>query len=108
MIPIGIPPRWGLLASVLLVVGCAPAGGASPTPHPAADELVIVTPTAALAVGSPGSASERRYVVQAGDSLSALALRFGVTEEALGEANGIDDPDGLLIGQELVIPASAP
>lgn len=69
---------------------------------------MIVTPTVGLAVGTPGSASERRYVVQEGDSLSAVALRFGVTEEALREANGIVDPDSLFVGQALVVPASAP
>jgi formylglycine-generating enzyme required for sulfatase activity len=44
------------------------------------------------------------YVVQAGDTLSEIAKEFGVTVEALQEANAISDPTSLQIDQELVIP----
>jgi formylglycine-generating enzyme required for sulfatase activity len=44
------------------------------------------------------------YVVQAGDTLGAIAKEFGVTVEALQEVNGISDPKRLQIGQELKIP----
>ncbi len=43
------------------------------------------------------------YVVQAGDTLGAIAKKFGVTVEALQEANGISDPNRLQVDQELVI-----
>jgi LysM repeat protein len=43
-------------------------------------------------------------VVAAGDTLLAIARRFGVSVEALSEANGITDPDLVLVGQRLVIP----
>ena len=46
------------------------------------------------------------YVVQPGDSLSAIAQRFGVTVEALIEVNRLVDPDTLQVGQEIVIPAT--
>jgi len=42
-------------------------------------------------------------VVQ-GDTLASIAQRFGTTTEALQAANGIDDPDEIVIGQVLVIP----
>jgi LysM repeat protein len=42
--------------------------------------------------------------VQPGDTLAAIAVRFGTTVEALQAANGIDDTDVILIGQVLVIP----
>jgi formylglycine-generating enzyme required for sulfatase activity len=44
------------------------------------------------------------YVVQAGDTLGAIAKEFGVTVEALQEINAISDPNRLQIDQELIIP----
>jgi LysM repeat protein len=43
-------------------------------------------------------------VVQEGDTLGAIAAAYGVSIEALMAANGIQDSDVILIGQELVIP----
>ena len=43
-------------------------------------------------------------MVQEGDTLAAIAQRFGTTVAALQEANGIEDPDEIVIGQVLVIP----
>ena len=44
------------------------------------------------------------YVVRAGDSLYALARRFGTTAEELRRLNQIADPSRLVIGQSLVVP----
>lgn len=46
------------------------------------------------------------YVVQAGDSLSKIASRHGVTVSALSAANNITDPNLIRVGQELVIPGA--
>jgi stage VI sporulation protein D len=46
----------------------------------------------------------RTYRVQSGDTLSSIAARFGVSVQALINANGITDPNSLSIGQVLVIP----
>lgn len=46
----------------------------------------------------------RMYEVQAGDSLVRIAEQFGVTMEALVEANGIVDPQRIQVGDVLVIP----
>jgi len=43
-------------------------------------------------------------VVKAGESLSAIALRYGVTVAAIQAANGIKDPNKIVTGQKLVIP----
>jgi beta-lactamase class A/LysM repeat protein len=53
-------------------------------------------------VGAP-----TEYVVQAGDNMSAIAKSLGVSLRALLEANGLDDPDRLKIGQKLIVPAGA-
>jgi len=44
------------------------------------------------------------YRVQSGDTLLAIAAEFGMSSEAIQEANGIIDPRRLQIGQELIIP----
>ncbi|HLB26368.1 MAG TPA: polysaccharide deacetylase family protein [Dehalococcoidia bacterium] len=49
-----------------------------------------------------------RYVVQAGDTLTAIADRFGTTVEAIVEANGLADPDEIVVGQILFIPTTGP
>jgi LysM repeat protein len=55
------------------------------------------TPTAGGSVGS--------YEVQPGDTLLSIAIDHGTRLTALQEANGIDDPDSLVVGQTLEIPA---
>ena len=44
------------------------------------------------------------YVVQSGDSLFAIARNYGVTPAAITQANGLTNPERLVIGQALVIP----
>ncbi len=44
------------------------------------------------------------YIVQPGDSLSSIAVRFNVNLTDLMSANGITDPNQLGAGQQLVIP----
>lgn len=43
------------------------------------------------------------YVVQAGDTLSAIAKKYNVTLEQLMKWNNIKDPNILTVGQRLVI-----
>jgi murein DD-endopeptidase MepM/ murein hydrolase activator NlpD len=44
------------------------------------------------------------YVVQSGDTLFLIAIRFGVTVNDLIKTNALDNPDLLSTGTELVIP----
>jgi murein DD-endopeptidase MepM/ murein hydrolase activator NlpD len=44
------------------------------------------------------------YIVQEGDTLTSIAMRFGVSSAEIQEANGIADPNSLQISQRLVIP----
>ncbi len=50
---------------------------------------------------SPGGPA---YVVQPGDTLIALARRWGVTVESIAQANQIADPSFIQVGQVLCIP----
>jgi len=48
------------------------------------------------------------HVVQPGDNLYRIALRYGVSVEDLAKANGIEDPRDLRVGMRLVIPGGPP
>jgi len=54
------------------------------------------------------SGSGMTYTVKAGDTLSQIAKDFGVTVEALVEANGIKDPSLIRVGQVLIISPARP
>ena len=47
-----------------------------------------------------------RYSVRAGDSLTAIALHFGVSLQTLAAANGLDWREPLLVGRVLRVPAA--
>ena len=53
---------------------------------------------------APVAASKREHVVAEGEVLGAIAERYGVGVAALAEANGLEDPNLLSIGQRLTIP----
>ncbi len=46
-----------------------------------------------------------QYVVQPGDTLFLIAQRFGTTVQAIMQANNITNPDIIVVGQILIIPA---
>lgn len=64
---------------------------------------------AALLVGSAGatSAEEGSHTVQGGETLGDIAASNHTTIRALAEANGIANPNRIIIGQVLVLPGSA-
>ncbi len=47
------------------------------------------------------------HVVQAGENLFRLALRYGTTVQAIVSANGLTDAGSIRVGQRLVIPGSS-
>ncbi|HSB90287.1 MAG TPA: peptidoglycan DD-metalloendopeptidase family protein [Anaerolineales bacterium] len=57
-------------------------------------------PVAAAQQGDVGPV----YIVQDGDTLTAIALRFGTTVDALAQTNGISDPGSIQPGMRLVLP----
>ncbi|HLF28503.1 MAG TPA: PA14 domain-containing protein [Anaerolineae bacterium] len=46
------------------------------------------------------------YIVQPGDNLFRIALRFGMTTDVLARANGIFNPNAIYVGQVLCIPGA--
>ena len=67
----------------------------------AGQRLVIPSPPAY----SPMEASST-YLVRQGDTLSGIALRYGVTVWALVQANGLSSANLIYAGQQLAIPGS--
>ena len=61
---------------------------------------------AVLAGGAlaPVDRSATTHVVRAGETLSAIARRYGVTVEELVQTNGLNNPDLIYAGQILTIP----
>lgn len=49
---------------------------------------------------------EQIHIVQAGENLFRIALRYGTTVDALVEYNNLANPDQLEVGQEIRIPPS--
>lgn len=103
---------------ILITATPAPAGGApnseggavvSPFPSqsdplaPAPTPTFIPTPDPTRsAVAQP--LEDQIHIVQFGDTLSHIAERYGVTVEAIMQANQLDNPNMLTVGQSLIIP----
>lgn len=55
---------------------------------------------------APAKPAVRSHVVQEGENLYRIALRHGVSVEALAAANRLEDPTKLKVGQTLMIPSN--
>ncbi len=73
-----------------------PGAGAAP---------IVPTPDPPLSFEMPEPLPES-YVVQAGDTLSAIASQFGTTVEQLTALNALGDPSLIPVGQVLALPSS--
>jgi LysM repeat protein len=84
----------------------APPPSATPATLPTATPAPTAPPAtpAPTAAPTPAPTPLRTHVVQAGDTLALIAQQFGVSVSALQAANGIADPDEIVIGDVLVIP----
>ncbi|MCU1487561.1 MAG: putative lysozyme [Actinomycetia bacterium] len=67
-------------------------------------DRVVAGRSLALPGGTAASAAGRTHVVAAGDNLTTIARRYGVTVTALARANGIDIRRLLRLGTRLVVP----
>lgn len=74
-----------------------------PMPTPSITEGAMPPPTA-IPVSAPTPSYPIEYVVQEGDTLSAIAEANGVSIENLMTANEITNPNLLHVGQKLTIP----
>jgi putative chitinase len=74
----------------------------SATPSPE-EPAPTAAPTAA-----PSTDGTKIHVVQRGENLFRIALRYGTTVDALARANGIANPSQIYVGQKLVVDGCAP
>ena len=100
-----------LSVSMVATAGVATIGSlggvatASPGLHTSAFSATALSGSALGAAGlaAAGSPASDRYTVAPGDTLASIATRFGTTVSALAGANGIADPNFILVGQVLVV-----
>ncbi|MHC1788066.1 LysM peptidoglycan-binding domain-containing protein [Solidesulfovibrio sp.] len=74
--------------------------------------LPALLPAAATAPSAPQpdslDAGYKPYTIQAGDTLTAIARKFGLTPEAVARANAIEQPHRIAAGNVLRLPVSRP
>lgn len=54
----------------------------------------------------PNRSSYQPYTVVKGDTLAAIAKRFGSSVNAIAVASGVTDPNKIKVGQSLLIPVA--
>ena len=74
-------------------------------------EILLPYPGMELPTATPipvdlASGTEVTYTIQAGDTLAGIASLFNSTVDEIIEANGIEDPNAIFVGQQLIIPAN--
>lgn len=72
--------------------------------------ILFLLSTPFFAAVSPIDAQEggQQHIVQSGENLYRIALRYGLTVNDLANANGITDPTRIYVGQILIIPRTEP
>ena len=68
----------------------------------------LTIPTAEAAPEGTPAGDEVTHVVQAGETLHTIGLQYNVSWTQIAEANGLVNPNYIVVGQVLKIPASAP
>jgi len=68
------------------------------SPAPTGEATTEPVPTPSSSVG------QRIHVVQPGETLIQIAEMYGVTVTEIVQANGLDNPNAISVGQALVIP----
>lgn len=66
--------------------------------------LVVIFLSANSPVHAQDSNSQAIYIVQKGDTLGVIAIRFGVSVDSLINANKLANPNAIAAGMQLVIP----
>lgn len=82
-----------IYAGMVLRVPCGPQPQPQPWPQPQPQP-------------KPGICTF--YIVQRGDWLKTIAWRFGVSWQAIAQANGLTNPNYIYAGQRLAIPCAGP
>lgn len=65
---------------------------------------ILTIPTNSGIAITPQQETGPTYIIQEGDTLNEIAIRFGITAEEIIAANALDNPNALFIGQSILIP----
>ncbi len=96
-VPTSVPPTAEPTVAVIATPAPTEPPAPTPTPMPVATEPA---PTVAAGGGTV-------HVVQRGENLFRIALRYGTTVQAIASANGISNPAMIYVGQRLTIPGGS-
>jgi murein DD-endopeptidase MepM/ murein hydrolase activator NlpD len=66
--------------------------------------IVLLLLSPAFPVKAQASTDNPVYIVQKGDTITQIAIRFGITVDELIQANNIADANSISVGDSLVIP----
>jgi LysM repeat protein len=91
----------GAALAVTTQSGSVTVTGSGVTVTPTSTGTTTATPTASP---TPGSGAPGRHTVRQGETLFCIGRAYGVLPWAIAMANGIHNPNRLIIGQVLVIP----
>lgn len=92
----------GVFVFLAIISGLLTDGGSSESNDSSSNSSTsVVATTTTVAAGEL-----RKYVVQPGESLFAIAQKFNLSAPALVEINNIKNPDRVSAGTELVLPPS--
>lgn len=84
------------------IAAIADANGiTNPTQISVGQQLVI--PVTGIPTPTP-AVTETTYIVQAGDNLYRIGLKFGISHLVIASYNGLSDPSDIYVGQVLKIP----
>lgn len=103
------PPPRGILTATPFAKPPEPTIVAAPsrTPGGTSSATLGATPASSTPTATPAAGgAETSYTVVAGDAISLIAQRFGVTSAAIRAANNLPNDD-IRIGQVLKIPRAA-
>ncbi|MBI2911964.1 MAG: LysM peptidoglycan-binding domain-containing protein [Chloroflexi bacterium] len=85
-----------------------PATAAAPVPAPQPSDAVIERPAAPAPPAEVRPPSDALiHIVEAGQNLYRIALKYGISWPVLQQANSLPSPDRVVAGQRLVIPAAS-
>ena len=66
--------------------------------------LTLFLPCTGVSVNAQSTEDSAIYIVQSGDTINIIAIRFGVSPSDLITVNNLENPDFLVIGSQLIIP----
>jgi LysM repeat protein len=67
---------------------------------------IVISILTVAAVAQPVQAQAQVHIVQRGETLFSIAVRYGTTTQAIASANGLSNPNYIYAGQRLRIPSA--